>query len=85
LIMRWRVTEYSPTASWLMSLPKPKLLTPPVRGRAGPPTTARPAIGRMWTSTGVVRYRHDGDGDVRLFTETLVAELVAAGWWMSPI
>lgn len=30
-----------------------------------------------------VRYRHDDDPDVRLLTETLVAELVAAAWWSS--
>jgi len=28
----------------------------------------------------VVRYRHDDDSDVRLLTEVLVAELVAAAW-----
>jgi glucosamine--fructose-6-phosphate aminotransferase (isomerizing) len=28
-----------------------------------------------------VRYRHDDDPDVRLLTETLVAELVATTWW----
>jgi len=28
-----------------------------------------------------IRYRHDHDPDVRLLTETLVAELVAAHWW----
>jgi glutamine---fructose-6-phosphate transaminase (isomerizing) len=27
-----------------------------------------------------IRYRHDDDADVRLLTETLVAELVAASW-----
>ncbi len=31
--------------------------------------------------TRSVRYRHDADADVALLTETLVAELVAAGWW----
>lgn len=28
-----------------------------------------------------LRYRHDGDDDVRLLTEVLVAELVAHRWW----
>ena len=28
-----------------------------------------------------IRYRGDDDPMVRLFTETLVAELVAAAWW----
>ncbi|WP_067801240.1 SIS domain-containing protein [Actinomadura formosensis] len=28
-----------------------------------------------------VRYRHDGEADVALLAETLVAELVAAAWW----
>jgi fructoselysine-6-P-deglycase FrlB-like protein len=28
-----------------------------------------------------IRYRHDDDSRVRLLTETLVAELVAADWW----
>ncbi|MDA0635256.1 SIS domain-containing protein [Nonomuraea sp. MCN248] len=32
-------------------------------------------------ATAVVRYAHDDDPDVRLLTETLVAELVAASWW----
>ncbi|WP_030906262.1 SIS domain-containing protein [Streptosporangium amethystogenes] len=31
-----------------------------------------------------VRYRHDDDPDVALLTETLVAELVAAKWWLAP-
>ncbi|MEZ0076842.1 glucosamine--fructose-6-phosphate aminotransferase (isomerizing) [Planotetraspora sp. GP83] len=31
---------------------------------------------------GSVRYRHDDDPDVALLTETLVAELVAATYWM---
>ncbi|MFD0889350.1 SIS domain-containing protein, partial [Streptosporangium algeriense] len=30
-----------------------------------------------------VRYRHDDDRDVALLTETLVAELVAARWWLA--
>ncbi|WP_440086908.1 SIS domain-containing protein [Streptosporangium sp. LJ11] len=30
-----------------------------------------------------VRYRHDDDPDVALLTETLVAELVAARWWLA--
>jgi glucosamine--fructose-6-phosphate aminotransferase (isomerizing) len=30
----------------------------------------------------VVRFRHDHDFRVRLLTETLVAELVAADWWL---
>ncbi|WP_433826067.1 SIS domain-containing protein [Actinoplanes sp. CA-015351] len=32
-------------------------------------------------AAGVIRYPHDDDADVRLLTETLVAELVAATWW----
>lgn len=32
-------------------------------------------------AAGVIRYPHDNDPDVRLLTETLVAELVAATWW----
>ncbi|WP_084961427.1 SIS domain-containing protein [Thermoactinospora rubra] len=31
---------------------------------------------------GDVRYRHDEEPDVALLTETLVAELVAARWWL---
>ncbi|MGC5012638.1 SIS domain-containing protein [Streptosporangium sp. DT93] len=31
-----------------------------------------------------VRYRHDDDPEVALLTETLVAELVAARWWLTP-
>ncbi|WP_326636727.1 SIS domain-containing protein [Streptosporangium sp. NBC_01755] len=31
-----------------------------------------------------IRYRHDDDPDVALLTETLVAELVAARWWLAP-
>jgi glutamine---fructose-6-phosphate transaminase (isomerizing) len=30
-----------------------------------------------------VRYRHDGDPDAALLTEVLVAELVAARWWLA--
>ncbi|MFI6508179.1 SIS domain-containing protein [Streptosporangium sp. NPDC050855] len=30
-----------------------------------------------------VRYRHDDEPDVALLTETLVAELVAARWWLA--
>lgn len=30
-----------------------------------------------------IRYRHDDDPDVALLTETLVAELVAARWWLA--
>jgi fructoselysine-6-P-deglycase FrlB-like protein len=30
-----------------------------------------------------VRFRHDDDPRVRLLTETLIAELVAADWWIS--
>jgi fructoselysine-6-P-deglycase FrlB-like protein len=33
-------------------------------------------------ATAVIRYPGDDDHDVRLLTETLVAELVAAGWWV---
>ncbi|MEV0811313.1 SIS domain-containing protein [Micromonospora sp. NPDC050200] len=32
-------------------------------------------------AAAVIRYRGDDDPDVRLLTETLVAELVAARWW----
>ncbi|MBM2621883.1 SIS domain-containing protein [Actinoplanes sp. LDG1-06] len=32
-------------------------------------------------AAGTVRFRHDDDPGVRLATETLVAELVAAKWW----
>ncbi|MEU4829241.1 SIS domain-containing protein [Streptosporangium sp. NPDC023615] len=31
-----------------------------------------------------IRYRHDDDPDVALLTETLVPELVAARWWLTP-
>ncbi len=30
-----------------------------------------------------VRYRHDDDPEVALLTEVLVAELVAARWWIA--
>ena len=30
-----------------------------------------------------VRYRHDGNPDAALLTEVLVAELVAAAWWLA--
>ena len=30
-----------------------------------------------------VRYRHDDDPDVALLAEVLVAELVAARWWLA--
>ena len=32
-------------------------------------------------AASTLRYSGDGDDDVRLLTETLVAELVAAIWW----
>jgi hypothetical protein len=32
-------------------------------------------------SAYAIRYRDDGDATVRLLTETLVAELIAATWW----
>lgn len=32
-------------------------------------------------AAGTVRFRHDDDLRVRLLTETLIAELVAAAWW----
>ncbi|WP_436534130.1 SIS domain-containing protein [Actinoplanes sp. HUAS TT8] len=32
-------------------------------------------------AAGVIRYPHDDDPDVRLLTETLIAELLAATWW----
>ncbi|TDD09555.1 SIS domain-containing protein [Nonomuraea deserti] len=32
-------------------------------------------------AAAAIRYRHDGDPDVALLAETLVAELVAARWW----
>ena len=31
-----------------------------------------------------LRYEHDSDDDVRLLTETLVAELLAADLWLTP-
>ncbi|MEV6342868.1 SIS domain-containing protein [Actinoplanes sp. NPDC051851] len=34
-------------------------------------------------AAGVIRYPHDDDPDVRLLTETLVAELLAATWWQA--
>lgn len=34
-------------------------------------------------AAGAVRYRGDDDPDVRLLTEVLVAELVAAAWWLA--
>ncbi|MFC5817372.1 SIS domain-containing protein [Nonomuraea harbinensis] len=37
--------------------------------------------GEVKDAAAVVRYAHDDDPDVRLLTETLVAELVAAYWW----
>ncbi|MEU4230412.1 SIS domain-containing protein [Nonomuraea sp. NPDC026600] len=37
--------------------------------------------GDLKDATAAIRYAHDGDADVALLTETLVAELVAAYWW----
>jgi fructoselysine-6-P-deglycase FrlB-like protein len=37
--------------------------------------------GDVKDATAAIRYAHDGDADVALLTETLVAELVAAYWW----
>ncbi|HLU72693.1 MAG TPA: SIS domain-containing protein [Nonomuraea sp.] len=37
--------------------------------------------GEVKDAAAAVRYAHDDDPDVRLLTETLVAELVAATWW----
>lgn len=37
--------------------------------------------GETEDAAAAVRYVHDGDPDVALLTETLVAELVAAYWW----
>lgn len=37
--------------------------------------------GEVRDAAAAVRYAHDDDPDVRLLTETLVAELVAATWW----
>ncbi|MEV1240793.1 SIS domain-containing protein [Nonomuraea sp. NPDC049750] len=37
--------------------------------------------GDLKDATAAIRYAHDGDADVALLTETLVAELVAADWW----
>jgi glutamine---fructose-6-phosphate transaminase (isomerizing) len=39
--------------------------------------------GELPDAKGSVRYRHDGDPDVALLTETLVAELIAARWWLT--
>src|SRR3954452_13848459 len=40
------------------------------------------AVGEDVDSAGLsLRYRHDDEDDVRLLTETLVAELVAQHWW----
>jgi glutamine---fructose-6-phosphate transaminase (isomerizing) len=39
------------------------------------------AVGDVAEVKHAVRYRHDEDPDVRLLTETLVAELVATSWW----
>jgi hypothetical protein len=33
-------------------------------------------------ATATVRFRHDEDLGVRLLTESLIAELVAAAWWV---
>lgn len=40
--------------------------------------------GELPGATSSIRYRHDDDPDVALLTETLVAELVAARWWLAP-
>lgn len=37
--------------------------------------------GEVRDAAAAVRYAHDDDPDVRLLTETLVAEMVAATWW----
>jgi glucosamine--fructose-6-phosphate aminotransferase (isomerizing) len=39
--------------------------------------------GELPDAKGSVRYRHDDDPDVALLTETLVAELIAARWWLA--
>ena len=39
--------------------------------------------GKLPDAKGSVRYRHDDDPDVALLTETLVAELIAARWWLA--
>ncbi|GAA3099239.1 SIS domain-containing protein [Streptosporangium carneum] len=39
--------------------------------------------GELPDARAAVRYRHDEDPDVALLTETLVAELVAARWWLA--
>jgi glucosamine--fructose-6-phosphate aminotransferase (isomerizing) len=38
--------------------------------------------GNMPGAEQVIRYRHDEGPDVALVTETLIAELVAANWWV---
>ncbi|MFD1540224.1 SIS domain-containing protein [Nonomuraea guangzhouensis] len=37
--------------------------------------------GDVKDATAAIHYAHEGDADVALLTETLVAELVAAYWW----
>lgn len=39
--------------------------------------------GELPDARAAVRYRHDDDPGVALLTETLVAELVAARWWLA--
>ncbi|MEV4244962.1 SIS domain-containing protein [Streptosporangium canum] len=39
--------------------------------------------GELPDARASVRYLHDDDADVALLTETLVAELVAAHWWLA--
>ncbi|WP_433253416.1 SIS domain-containing protein [Streptosporangium sp. CA-135522] len=39
--------------------------------------------GELPDAKAAVRYLHDDDPDVALLTETLVAELVAAHWWLA--
>ncbi|MEV8632843.1 SIS domain-containing protein [Streptosporangium sp. NPDC051023] len=39
--------------------------------------------GELPGARAAVRYRHDDDPDVALLTETLVAELIAARWWLA--
>ncbi|MFF5209848.1 SIS domain-containing protein [Streptosporangium sp. NPDC000396] len=39
--------------------------------------------GELPDAKAAVRYRHDDDPDVALLTETLVAELIAARWWLA--
>lgn len=48
------------------------------RERATPVVAVGPGVPG---AAAVVRHRHDDDPAVRLLTETLVAELLAAGWW----